>query len=146
MSLVLQSRGLEVTTRSRGTVDVTAEVQAFVNASGVRAGLCTVFIHHTSASLLISENADPDVHEDLERFMERLVPDGDEIFRHDDEGPDDMPAHIRTVLTQNNLTIPVTQGHCALGIWQGIYLWEHRQMSHHRNITVTVHGDTADSR
>jgi len=140
MSLVLQSRGLEVTTRSRGTVDVTAEVQAFVNASGVRAGLCMVFIHHTSASLLISENADPDVHEDLERFMERLVPDGDEIFRHDDEGPDDMPAHVRAALTQTSLTIPVREGRCDLGTWQGVYLWEHRHAPHRRRLTLTVIG------
>lgn len=140
MSLVLQSRGLEVTTRSRGTVDVTVEVQAFVGSTGVRVGLCTVFIHHTSASLLISENADPDVHEDLERFMERLVPDGDEIFRHDDEGPDDMPAHVRAALTQTSLTIPVRDGRCDLGTWQGVYLWEHRHAPHRRRLTLTVIG------
>lgn len=135
-----------IITHGRGTYAITDRIRDIVRSSQIHTGLAHIFVHHTSASLILCENADPSVRQDLEGFMVRLIPDGSPWLEHDDEGPDDMPAHIRTVLTQNNLTIPVTQGHCALGIWQGIYLWEHRQMSHHRNITVTVHGDTADSR
>ncbi len=132
------SEQLQVTTRGRGIVDITAQVQAVVERSKVRAGLCNLFIHHTSASLLITENADPEVHRDLERFMARLVPDGDPLFRHDDEGPDDMPAHVRSVLTQVNLMIPIRAGRCDLGTWQGIYVWEHRHAAHRRLVTVSV--------
>ncbi|MBZ5707639.1 secondary thiamine-phosphate synthase enzyme YjbQ [Nannocystis pusilla] len=140
MTLSLESRELEVGTRGRGLVDVTAEVQAFVRDCKVRHGLCTVFIHHTSASLLITENADPEVHRDLERLFARLAPDGDPLFRHDAEGPDDMPAHVRSALTQTSLAIPVQAGRCALGTWQGIYLWEHRHAGHRRRLTLTVIG------
>ncbi|MCY0988428.1 MULTISPECIES: secondary thiamine-phosphate synthase enzyme YjbQ [unclassified Nannocystis] len=140
MTLSLASHELEVATRGRGLVDVTSEVQAFVRDSKLRHGLVTVFIHHTSASLLITENADPEVHRDLERLFHRLAPDGDPLFRHDAEGPDDMPAHVRSALTQTSLSIPVQAGRCALGTWQGIYLWEHRHAAHRRRLTLTLIG------
>lgn len=133
-------RALIVTTRGRGTLDITDHLQAIVRESGVRMGLAHVFLHHTSASLILCENADPTVRRDLEPFMARLAPDGASWLEHDDEGPDDMPAHIRTILTQNSLAIPVTDGRCALGTWQGIYLWEHRRAGYGRRITVTVQG------
>lgn len=124
----------------RGTYDITERVQGVVAASGQAAGLCSVFVHHTSASLIVCENADPDVRRDLETFLVRLVPDGAPFFRHTAEGPDDMPAHVRTVLTQSALTLPVVRGRCDLGTWQGIYLYEHRQGPHRRRVTVTVVG------
>ncbi len=130
-----------VATRGRGNYSITDEVRTQLQASGIQTGICLVFVHHTSASLILCENADPEVREDLERFMDRLVPDGDAIFRHIDEGPDDMPAHVRSILTSNSLSIPVTGGRCDLGTWQGIYLWEHRHIPHQRRITVTVYGE-----
>ena len=119
-------------------MDITDQVQKVVADAKVDVGLCNVFIHHTSASLIICENADPTVLADLERFFSRLCPDGDSLFRHTAEGPDDMPAHVRSVLTQSHLGIPVTDGRCALGTWQGIFLWEHRHAAHRRKVTVTV--------
>jgi secondary thiamine-phosphate synthase enzyme len=113
-------------------------VNAVVRESGIKDGLCNVFLAHTSASLLISENADPSVRRDLETFFARLAPDGDPAYEHDAEGEDDMPSHIRTVLTQNSITLPVTSGQLALGTWQGVYLWEHRHASHDRRVIVTV--------
>ncbi len=132
---------LSVATQGRGTYDVTRDVAKIVGASAARIGLATVFIHHTSASLIICENADPTVREDLERFAARLVPDGDRIFEHDDEGPDDMPAHVRTVLTQTSIGIPIVDGRLALGTWQGLYLWEHRTAPHTRKVTVMIVGE-----
>ncbi len=132
---------LSIHTRGRGTYDISDEIESFIAQSGVRTGLCHVFVHHTSASLILCENADPDVRRDLETFMARLVPDGDPDFIHRDEGPDDMPAHVRTVLTQTGLIIPVTEGRSALGVWQGVYLWEHRTAPHHRRLTLTVQGE-----
>lgn len=132
---------LTVATRGRGTVDLSSRIQRAVAKSGVRLGLCNLFIHHTSASLIVCENADPDVRGDLERFMARLVPDGDELFRHIAEGEDDMPSHVRSVLTQTSLTVPVHHGRLALGTWQGVYLWEHRTAPHSRRVTVTVSGE-----
>ncbi len=129
-----------VRTAGRGTCEITREVQNVVADAAVQFGLCHVFIHHTSASLMLCENADPQVRADLERFMVRLVPDGDPAFRHTAEGPDDMPAHVRSVLTQSSLDIPVSGGRCALGTWQGVYVWEHRTRAHERRLTVTVHG------
>lgn len=129
-----------VSTRGRGTVDVTDEVRKIVAAADRQTGVCNVFVHHTSASLMLCENADPDVRVDLETFMSRLVPDGDPMFVHTAEGPDDMPAHVRAVLTTNSLSVPVSDGRCALGTWQGIYLWEHRYAAHRRKVTVTVYG------
>lgn len=130
----------EIATRRRGTVDVTGEVAEAVRAAGIETGIAHVFIHHTSASLIITENADPAVHRDLERVLARLAPDGDPEFEHDAEGPDDMPAHVRSMLTACSLSVPVTAGRLGLGTWQGIYLYGHRRAPHRRRITVTVQG------
>lgn len=130
-----------VSTRGRGTLDITREVNNIVTESALKHGVCHVFVHHTSASLILCENADPTVRYDLETFMQKLVPDGDAMFQHVDEGPDDMPAHVRTILTESGLSLPVTAGRCALGTWQGIYLWEHRTRGHQRRITVTLYGE-----
>jgi secondary thiamine-phosphate synthase enzyme len=127
-------------TDGRGTYEITDQVQRIVRDSKLDRGLCTVFLHHTSASLILCENADPGVRHDLERFFARLVPDGSPEFRHTAEGPDDMPAHIRTILTQNSLSIPVSDGTCDLGTWQGVYLWEHRAAPHRRRVTVSIVG------
>ncbi|NVB40219.1 YjbQ family protein [Pseudenhygromyxa sp. WMMC2535] len=138
------AKTLTIATSGRGTLDISARVQGVVDASGIRLGLCNVFIHHTSASLIVCENADPEVRRDLERFAARLVPDGDPLFRHTEEGPDDMPAHVRSVLTQTAITFPVSGGRVPLGTWQGIYLWEHRHGAHGRKLTITVQGQTRD--
>jgi secondary thiamine-phosphate synthase enzyme len=138
--MVFQDR-LTITTPGRGTMPVTDAVQSRVMNSGIRTGLCHLFLHHTSASLVLCENADPDVRADLERYMARLVPDGDALFEHTAEGPDDMPAHIRSIMSGCDLTLPVADGQCSLGIWQGIYLWEHRTSGHRRNMTITVYGE-----
>jgi secondary thiamine-phosphate synthase enzyme len=130
-----------VVTRGRGTYPITAAVQERVRKSGVQTGLCNVFIHHTSASLILCENADPEVRADLERFMARMVPDGNPLFEHTAEGADDMPAHVRSILTASELTLPVTRLCCGLGTWQGVYLWEHRTAGHQRQLTVTVYGE-----
>jgi secondary thiamine-phosphate synthase enzyme len=122
----------------RGFTDLTARVEAFVRESGVREGLCNVFLVHTSASLILGENADPSVRRDLETFFARLVPDGDPAYEHDAEGPDDMPSHIRAVLTQNSLTLPIVVGELGLGTWQALYLWEHRKIPHERRVIVTA--------
>ncbi|GAA0256232.1 secondary thiamine-phosphate synthase enzyme YjbQ [Rhodanobacter caeni] len=127
-------------TRGRGFFEITRQVADLVAASAVQTGIAHVFTAHTSCSLLISENADPTVRGDLERWMARVVPDGDPMFRHDAEGPDDMPAHIRSVLCGVSLTVPVAGGRLRLGTWQGIYLWEHRTHPHQRKVTVTVLG------
>lgn len=132
---------LTIATKGRGTYDITREVAEIVGASYARDGLATVFIHHTSASLIICENADASVRRDLEAFAARLVPDGDRLFSHNAEGDDDMPAHIRTILTQTSIGIPITSGKLALGTWQGLYLWEHRTSPHRRQVTVTVIGE-----
>ncbi|MDZ7804015.1 MAG: secondary thiamine-phosphate synthase enzyme YjbQ [Thiohalophilus sp.] len=137
---MLVQEQITVSTRGRGTYDISSDVREVVARAGIDTGLCHVFVHHTSASLILCENADPAVRRDLETFMANLVPDGDPMFEHDDEGPDDMPAHVRTILTQTDLTLPVSQGRCALGTWQGIYLWEHRTAAHRRQVTVTVQG------
>lgn len=131
---------LTLATAGRGTFDITEEVARVVRAAEVGDGLCNLFIHHTSASLIICENADPSVRSDLERFASRLVPDGDALFEHTDEGPDDMPAHVRSILTQSSLSVPVASSRLALGTWQGLYLWEHRHRAHRRRVTVTVIG------
>jgi secondary thiamine-phosphate synthase enzyme len=136
----MKQQTISVNTRGRGSYDITDKVDAVVSTANIQTGLCHLFIQHTSASLMLCENADPTVRRDLEAFMARLVPDGDGIFRHTTEGEDDMPAHIRTVLTHSSLTIPISHGHCGLGTWQGIYLWEHRTHAHHRKVTVTVQG------
>lgn len=125
-------------TGGRGFQEITRDVAAVVRESGVADGLCNVFVPHTSASLLAGENWDSSVRRDLEAFMSRLVPDGDPRYEHDAEGPDDMPAHIRTMLTQSSIVIPVAGGGLQLGTWQGIFLWEHRTTQHQRRILVTV--------
>lgn len=132
---------LEQPTRGRGTYDLTAKIQAAVAEAGARTGLCTAFIHHTSASLIICENADPAVRTDLERFLARLVPDGDRLFEHVDEGPDDMPSHVRSVLTQTSIGIPIAHGKLDLGIWQGLYLYEHRTAAHTRRVSLSIVGE-----
>jgi secondary thiamine-phosphate synthase enzyme len=127
-------------TPGRSMTNVTASVEKIVSASLVHEGICNIFLHHTSASIIICENADNDVQRDMEAFMKRLVPDGDKLFVHTAEGPDDMPAHVRSILTQSSLVLPVSDEHLNLGTWQGIFLWEHRLQKHTRVITVTVQG------
>lgn len=138
--MILQQQ-LQFEMKGRSTVNISDEVAKIVSASGITTGTCHVFVQHTSASLMICENADPDVRRDLETYMQHIVPDGDAMFSHQDEGPDDMSAHIRTVLTNPDLVVPVSNGKCALGIWQGIYLWEHRTHRQQRRVIVTVQGE-----
>lgn len=138
---MIHQQSLTIATRGRGTIEITGEVERTVAGSGIRTGLCNVFIRHTSASLIVCENADPSVRQDLERFAARLAPDGDPIFRHTSEGPDDMPAHVRSILTQTALTIPIVDGRPALGTWQGVFVWEHRTQPHRRSVVVTVLGE-----
>ena len=130
-----------VRTGGRQLVDVTTKVASAVSASGLREGLVTVFVRHTSASVIIQENADPAVLRDMERFFARLVPDGDRIFEHVDEGPDDMPAHVRAALTATQVAIPFTAGKLLLGTWQAVYLFEHRHAAHQREIVLHVLGE-----
>lgn len=132
---------LIIQTHGRGTIDITNDVSDALKIHNIEQGLCNLFCHHTSASLIICENADPTVRHDLERFVARLVPDGDSMFQHHAEGDDDMPAHIRTILTQTSLQIPIVGGKLALGTWQGIYLWEHRTASYRRKLTLTLMGE-----
>ncbi len=136
----LQHR-LTVNGHGRGMTDITHEVRQWVSASGIETGLLNLFVQHTSCSLMIQENADPDVLRDMEAFMFRLIPDGDPIFCHRAEGPDDMPAHIRMALTQVSLTVPVTDGRPVLGIWQGIYLYEHRLQPMRRRVQLHLLGE-----
>ncbi len=138
---MIKQEEINIATRGRGTYDLSRQVQQAVRASGVSTGICHVFIRHTSASLMISENADPAVMRDLEAFMSRQVPDGDPMFTHTAEGPDDMPSHVRSVLTQTDLQVPVSDGQCALGTWQGIFLWEHRFAPHQRKVILTISGE-----
>ncbi|HWA36491.1 MAG TPA: secondary thiamine-phosphate synthase enzyme YjbQ [Burkholderiales bacterium] len=127
-----------VATPGRGLHEITAKVQAAVDKAGIEEGLCTVFVRHTSASLVIQENADPSAKHDLERWLDRLVPDGDPFYRHDAEGPDDMPGHIKAALTAVSLSIPVSRGKLALGTWQGVYLWEHRTRGSRREVVLHI--------
>lgn len=138
---MISQQELRVTTEGRGSLEITAEIQRLVRKSGIRDGICQVFVLHTSASLMLCENADPTVREDLERFMARVAPDGDPANVHSAEGPDDMPAHIRSVLTGSSIGVPVKAGRCVLGTWQGLFLWEHRLKPHQRKMLVTVMGD-----
>ncbi len=132
---------LSVNTRGRRLYDITSEVRSWVQQSGMGTGLLTLYIQHTSASLLINENYDPDVKTDLERFFARLVPDGDALFEHTIEGPDDMPAHVRTALTQVNLAIPLVGGKLALGQWQGVFVYEHRHEPYVRRVVLHLMGE-----
>lgn len=134
----MHRRELAVRTGGRGFMELTQDLASVVHDSGIAEGLCNVFVPHTSASLIAGENWDSSVRRDLEAFMSRLAPDGDPRYQHDVEGPDDMPAHIRTMLTQSSIVIPVAGGKPQLGTWQGIYLWEHRTAPHDRRVVVTV--------
>ena len=136
-----RSTTLIVPTRGRGLVEVTRQVAAWLAEDPFENGILTVFVRHTSASLLIQENADPDVTADLDRFFARLVPDGDPLFVHRDEGPDDMPAHVRAALTAVSLSIPLLDGRLALGTWQGIHLWEHRTRPNRREVVLHLSGE-----
>ena len=132
---------LAVDTRGRGLTEITRRIADWVGASGLTDGLLTVFVRHTSASLLIQENADPEVQRDLERFFSRLVPDGDRLFEHNAEGPDDMPAHVRSALTATQLSVPLADGALALGTWQGVYLYEHRARGQRRQVVLHLIGE-----
>ncbi len=132
---------LKFSTTGRNTYNISQQIEQAVGKSGISSGVAHIFIQHTSASLILCENADPTVRTDLETFMRKLVPDGAAMFKHQDEGPDDMPAHVRTILTQNALTLPLQKGRLKLGTWQGIYLWEHRTQPHKRRVIVTVIGE-----
>lgn len=132
---------LVIETRQKGTYELTSELNARLSDSRIRIGLCHIFVCHTSASLMLCENADSDVRRDLEALFSRLIPDGDPLFTHQNEGPDDMPAHARSVLIGSEVTVPIREGRLALGTWQGVFLWEHRQVPRCRRIIVTLQGD-----
>ena len=132
---------LDVATRGRGLVEVTGEVVGWTGAQGIAEGLLTIWCRHTSASLLVQENASPAVRADLEDFLLRLVPDGGGRYKHEDEGPDDMPAHIRAALTQTSVVVPLVDGHLTLGTWQGVYLFEHRRRPHDRQLALHLFGE-----
>ena len=133
--------GLAVETKGQGFYEITADVRRFVETEDIDAGLLTVFLHHTSASLVIQENADPTVRVDLQQFFKALVPEDSKLYQHSYEGPDDMPAHIKTALTTVHLSIPVTNGKADLGTWQGVYVFEHRHQPHQRRVTLHLLGD-----
>lgn len=131
-------RQLNINVPGQGLHECTSQVQAVVRDAGMEEGLCTIFIQHTSASLVIQENADPSARRDLEQWLNRLVQENDSLYTHTDEGPDDMPSHIKSVLTATSLSIPLINGHLALGTWQGIYLWEHRRRASRRHLVVHI--------
>jgi len=138
---MLYQKKLRFSTTGRGTYNISKQIAETIEGSGIKSGICNIFIQHTSASLILCENADTNVREDLNTYMAKLVKDGDSAYKHKDEGDDDMAAHIRTVLTQSSLSIPVYKGKCDLGLWQGIFLWEHRTHAFKRNIAVTIMGE-----
>lgn len=138
---MLKQNKITIKTPGRGIVDITEEIAKQISAANIETGLCHIFIQHTSASLCICENYDPLVREDLEAFMHRLTPDGDPLYKHVEEGPDDMPSHVRSILTSSFLTIPITAGKAALGRWQSICLWEHRLRCYERNLILTMQGE-----
>lgn len=127
-----------LTTDRQGLHEITDYVASVVKSSGIQEGLCTVFVQHTSASLLVQENADPDARHDLEKWLNRLVPEGDPLYTHDNQGPDDMPSHIKSTLTAASVAIPIANGSLLLGSWQGIFLWEHRHGGSHRNLVIHI--------
>jgi len=131
---------VQIATKGRGFYDATGEVRAVVRAAGIASGLCTIFLRHTSASIVIQENADAAVLRDLARWMDRLAPEGDD-YEHDAEGPDDMPSHIRSAVTRSSEAIPIANGALVLGTWQGIYIWEHRRAPHRRELVVHIVGE-----
>lgn len=138
---MIEQHTIRIRSSGRGTVDITREVDAVLRASPIRQGLCHVFVQHTSASLIVTENADSNVRRDLETWMASAVRDGDPAFLHDQEGDDDMAAHIRSVLTQTSISIPIQSGRLALGTWQGLFLWEHRYRAHQRKVMLTLIGE-----
>lgn len=143
---MLFQQTLNIQTHGRGTTNISRELNEVVLESGLTVGLANIFVQHTSASLILCENADPDVRSDLEAFMSKITPDGDPLYHHVDEGPDDMSAHVRTVLTESSLTIPFNAKSSnskplLLGTWQGVFLWEHRTRGHSRHIIITLHGE-----
>jgi secondary thiamine-phosphate synthase enzyme len=138
--MVIQ-KSLDIHTKGRGTTEITSMVNDLIDGSSIRLGLCNLYITHTSASLIMCENVDPTVRSDLETFMQNIAPDGDPMFHHIAEGPDDMAAHTRSILTDTSITIPIKHQRCILGTWQGIYLWEHRTQGHQRHIIVTLYGE-----
>jgi len=139
---MLHQKKLRFSTTGRGTYNISKQISEVIENSGIKFGICHIFIKHTSASLILCENADKTVREDLNVYMAKLVKDGDNMYKHKDEGPDDMAAHIRTILTQSTLSIPVHKGKCDLGLWQGIFLWEHRLNAHKRNLSITIMGES----
>jgi secondary thiamine-phosphate synthase enzyme len=140
VSTKVHQQRLEVRTSGRGLTDVTRQVDEVVAASGINTGLATVFVQHTSASLVIQENADPSVRRDLEAWMARIAPEDPRAYEHADEGPDDMPGHLRASITKTSETIPITEGRLGLGTWQALYLWEHRTTPHKRTLVVHLQG------
>ncbi|HHJ34205.1 MAG TPA: YjbQ family protein [Gammaproteobacteria bacterium] len=138
---MIYQQKLRFSTKGRGTYNISEQIQECIDKSGIKSGICNLFIQHTSASLILCENADKTVREDLDAYMAKLVKDGDSMYKHQDEGPDDMAAHIRTILTQSALSIPIYKGRCDLGMWQGIFLWEHRTNFHKRNVSITIMGE-----
>jgi secondary thiamine-phosphate synthase enzyme len=136
-----ETKAFTVDTSGPGLVEITSNIEDWTARTGIRKGLLTLHVRHTSASLLIQENADPEVCSDLELFFRRLVPEGDALFRHTAEGPDDMPAHVRAALTTTSLSIPLLEGRLVLGMWQGIYLWEHRKHPHRREVVAHLLGE-----
>jgi len=140
MIMEVYQKSFTIKTQGRGSIDITKYVLNALSKSDINKGICQLFLHHTSASLILCENCDPQVRRDLEAFMQTVVPDGNPLFRHTAEGPDDMPAHVRTVLTKNDITLPIVDGELGLGTWQGIFLWEHRVSGHERRVTMTIMG------
>ena len=138
---MISQETLSFRTNGRGTTNISTQLNAVTSASGFKVGIANIFVQHTSASLILCENADPTVRRDLEAFMSRVTPDGDPLYQHIDEGPDDMSAHVRTVLTDSNLSIPFSKGQLLLGTWQGVFLWEHRTQPHSRQIIISLYGE-----
>jgi secondary thiamine-phosphate synthase enzyme len=138
---MIKQHQISITTDGRSTTNITREINSAISESGIHNGLCNIFLQHTSASLIITENADPSVRRDLEYFISKLVKDGDPNYEHDLEGPDDMSAHIRSVLTQSSINIPIRHGHNGLGTWQGVFVWEHRESPQHRRLIITLSGN-----
>ena len=139
---MIEQQTITLRTEGRSIIEITGEIEQLLRDVSIEQGLCHVFLHHTSASLIITENADIDVRRDLENYITKLVLDGDPAYLHDQEGADDMAAHIRAVLTQSEITVPIQHGRLALGTWQGLFLWEHRYRAHRRNLTVTLTGES----
>lgn len=138
---MISQEALSFHTNGRGTINISTQLNAVVSTSGISTGIANIFVQHTSASLILCENADPTVRRDLEAFMSRVTPDGDSLYQHTDEGPDDMSAHVRTVLTDSSLSIPFRAGQLLLGTWQGVFLWEHRTQAHNRQIIISLYGE-----